>query len=344
MSKLSRRQFLRGVAAAGAAGSLALAGAPLAGASDTQGGIATLIDLTLCDGCQGEKTQRCVSACRLKNQSRFPRVDRANLQPYWPQAKYEDWSDKVGVTDRLTPYNWTYVQKVSVEQGGRKQEVFVPRRCMHCDNPPCANVCPFSAQTKTPEGPVIIDENLCFGGAKCRDVCPWGIPQRQAGVGLYLEVAPKFAGGGVMYKCDLCIDRIREGKTPSCVNACPRGAIGYGSREEIRAEAHRRAAAIGGHIYGETENGGTSTLYVSAVPFDAIHEAMQSQAMDGKPGRPAMPVAARNFSDAFDGLAGAVFASPVVGMMAAGALAVGTLRRRGEEAGGAAVDSEVEGQ
>lgn len=59
----------------------------------------------------------------------------------------------------------------------------MPRRCMHCDNPPCANVCPFAAHTKTDEGAVVINPDLCFGGAKCRDVCPWGIPQQQAAWG-----------------------------------------------------------------------------------------------------------------------------------------------------------------
>ena len=43
---------------------------------------------------------------------------------------------------------------------------------VHYDNPPYAKVCPFSAQEKTSEDPVLIDEDLCFGGAKCRSVCP----------------------------------------------------------------------------------------------------------------------------------------------------------------------------
>lgn len=336
MTHISRRAFLRGTLAAGVAGTLGLTGPYPVGAAVAPGSVGTIIDLTRCDGCQGEQMPRCVGACRAKNQPRYPQVDPRNLQPYWPQAKYEDWSGQQQLTDRLTPYNWTYVQKVTLEHGGRRQELFVPRRCMHCDTPPCANVCPFSAQTKTPEGPVVIDSNLCLGGAKCRDVCPWAIPQRQAGVGLYLKLAPKLAGGGVMYKCDLCIDWIREGQPPACVEACPRGALLYGPREGIHAEARRRAEAIGGYLYGEKENGGTSTLYLSAVPFEAIHRALLEQAADGKPGRPAMPVAVSNFTDAFNGLAGALFASPVVGLLAAGALALNGLRRRemGEETEG----------
>lgn len=325
MPKLNRRAFVRGALATGAA-TAALSASPGFAASPRT--VGTLIDLTLCDGCPDRDTPACVAACRAKNRDRYPKVDRAKLQPYWPQAKYEDWSDKQHLTDRLTPYNWTYVQKVSVEYQGERQDLFVPRRCMHCDNPPCANVCPFSAQTKAPEGPVVIDPNLCFGGAKCRDVCPWGIPQRQAGVGLYLELAPKFAGGGVMYKCDLCLDRIRDGQSPACVEACPRGAILYGEREAIRAEARTRAQAIGGHVYGDRQNGGTSTLYVSAVPFEAIHRAMLSQAIDGKPGRPAMPAVERPFTQTVNGLAAGLLGAPVFGLVAAGALALGGNRGR----------------
>ena len=55
-----------------------------------------------------------------------------------------------------------------------KVQVFVPRRCMHCDNPPCANLCPFGAQYKTPEGPVLINKDLCLGGRKCRQSVPVG--------------------------------------------------------------------------------------------------------------------------------------------------------------------------
>lgn len=58
-------------------------------------------------------------------------------------------------------------------------------------------------------------------------------------MGLYLKLAPTYAGGGVMYKCDMCIDRIRAGKNPACVDACPKNAVLYGERNTIRAEAKR---------------------------------------------------------------------------------------------------------
>lgn len=132
-----------------------------------------------------------------------------------------------------------------------------------------------------------------------------------------------------MYKCDLCLDRVRQGSVPACVEACPQKAISYGSKEEMRAKAKARAQEINGFIYGEKENGGTSTFYVSAVPFEAIDKAMQEQAVDGKPGRSAMPVGVGNYMDSANGIATGVLVAPIAGMIAAGVAAYRTMK--GEE-------------
>ncbi|MHB1133582.1 MAG: 4Fe-4S dicluster domain-containing protein [Chloroflexota bacterium] len=328
MSQLNRRGFLKRSLAAGLAGGAALIGAPATlAAAAASGQVGTLIDLTLCDGCPNEETPICTAACRQKNAARFPRPV-SPIPGNWPNGKPEDWSDKQNVTDRLTPYNWTYVQRVVVEWQGQKQELSVPRRCMHCDNPACVAICPYSAQSKKPEGPVLIDEKLCLGGAKCRDVCPWGIPARQAGVGLYLNMAP-YAGGGVMYKCDLCYDRIQAGGVPACIAACPRKALAIGEKGSVLAEAQRRARSLGGEVYGARENGGTSTYYVSAVPFTVIHKALLQQSVDGKPGRSGLPVAVGNYMDQVNGMATGLLAAPVAGLLAAGLVAYRTMR--GEE-------------
>ena len=329
MTRLSRRAFLRRSVAAGAAGAVILSlGKEALAADPATSPRGTLIDLTLCDGCSNDQTPRCVASCRREHQARFPQPEKP-IPPYWPRTGNEDWSDKQDVIDRLTPYNWTHVQRVDVDWQGRRQQLFVPRRCMHCDNPPCVSMCPYSAQSEKPEGPVVIDERICLGGAKCRDVCAWGIPSRQAGVGLYMKTGGKYAGGGVMYKCDLCYDRVKVGGTPACVEACPRKALVFGDKEAMRQEAHRRASAIGGHIYGEKENGGTSTFYVSAVPFEAIHTALKEQAMDGKPGRPGMPVGVGNYMDTVNGMAMGMLVAPVAGLVAAGIAVYRTMK--GEE-------------
>lgn len=322
MADISRREFFKRSIVSGVSAGLILSGTEkYAEASENVEPVGTFIDLTVCDGCKGQDTPACVSACRVKNESRFPQPVK-QIPNYWPQKKKEDWSDKKNLTTRLTPYNWTTVQKTKVEHNGQTHVLNIPRRCMHCVNPPCAKVCPFSAQTVTEEGAVVINPDTCFGGAKCRDVCPWGIPARQAGVGIYMKMMPDYVGGGVMYKCDLCIDRIKEGKKPACVEACPKGAIKFGSRNEMLEMAQQRAKEVGGYIYGDKENGGTSTFYVSPVPFEKIDKALKSQKQKQPnpeaPGYPGMPVEAENFLDTANGLAAGMLAAPIASVFAAG--------------------------
>jgi len=239
-----------------------------------EGKYATLIDITRCDGCINEPIPRCVLACREQNKARFPEPKKPII-PYWPRKFYEDWSDKKEKIDTLTPYNWIFVQKVQI----KGKEIFIPRRCMHCDNPPCVRGCPFGALTKRPAGNSVINEKICFGGAKCRDVCPWHIPQRQAGVGIYLHLLPKLAGGGVMYKCDLCKDKIEKGEEPACVVACKdrlkeKAVFLFGERKAVYELARQRAKDEGLFIYGDKQNGGTSTIYLSKVSFDDINKVL----------------------------------------------------------------------
>lgn len=138
-------------------------------------GIASIIDLDKCDGCANLATPACVSACKDKNSARFPEPCE-QIPEYFPRKIKEDYSKNRDDISRLTPYNFTFVESVKVDG----KSVFVPRRCMHCDDPTCQKICPFGVISKDDKGAVDIDENFCFGGAKCRDACPWGIPQRQA--------------------------------------------------------------------------------------------------------------------------------------------------------------------
>jgi Fe-S-cluster-containing dehydrogenase component len=182
---------------------------------------------------------------------------------------------------------------------------------MHCANPPCVQLCPWGAARQLRNGIARIDEDICLGGAKCRKVCPWSIPQRQSGVGLYLDLLPSLAGNGVMYKCDRCFERVSAGEPPACIEACPEGVQTIGPRNEIVRQAHDIAEEIDGFIYGEKENGGTNTLYVSPVPFDVLDKALEDHSQH------LAPVADR-MAEA-DNLAAAMFIAPLAG--AAGGLA-----------------------
>jgi len=312
---ITRRSFLKTgvfVAGAGAAGVLGLSGV----ASAETKAYATLIDLTKCDGCKQESIPKCVEACRIVNEKKFPNP-KEPIQNLWPQKTHDDWSKKRDVTNTLTPYNWTTIQKVEVEG----EEIFVPRRCMHCENPPCANLCPFGALNKYDDGSVVINHDLCMGGAKCKAVCPWHIPQRQSGVGIYLKLQPLPAGGGVMYKCDLCHDRIKKGLIPACVEACEKRLgvkkpLFFGKRDDILKLAHERAKEIKGFLYGEIENGGTGTLYVSKVPFEKIDMKLKEAKSTLTMGKVENPLGDVN------GWAKGFFIGPIIGALGAIGLAL----------------------
>lgn len=315
MEEMTRREFLFRSAAAGAAGAATLM-TPAPAFAAASGSMGTMIDLTLCAGCGA-----CTTACHAKNSDRYPQPVE-DIPVNWPTGKYEDWSDLRDKTDGLTPYNWTYVETVEVD--GRT--VNIPRHCMHCDDPACANLCPFGAQDKTEHGAVVIDEHACLGGAKCKAVCPWGMPQRQAGVGVYMKLMPGVMGGGVMYKCDGCADLLARGESPACVTACPTGAMQHGDKDEMKARARDRAAELGGHVYGADENGGTSVFYVSEVPFEAIDEAI-SRKKEQLPERlhttvPHMKPGVDNYLETASGLASTYAWAPMLGVAAAGVAAM----------------------
>ncbi|GAB4557604.1 MAG: hypothetical protein Tsb0017_12440 [Geothermobacteraceae bacterium] len=284
----------------------------------------TLIDLTRCDGCEGESVPKCVRACREKNASRFPEPDREMLKDYWPKDFHEDWSDRRDVIHRLTPYNWLFVDEVYLAVSGEDVRINIPRRCMHCDNPPCVSLCPFGTAKKDPDGPVRIEPDLCFGGAKCRAVCPWNVPQRQAGVGPYTKLDPLPVGAGVMYKCDLCRDLLAREQEPRCIAACPRKAMSIGRRGQIRQLAEQLREEYAGYLYGLDENGGTGTVYVSKIPFELIDKAIIE---DVDPARVMRFHAPANEAEKQHQKAGFALVAPFAGALAAFAATVN--RREG---------------
>lgn len=304
-NKISRRSFLKGTMAT--ACTLAAAGIPAsAAAAEGKQQLATLLDIRKCIGCEA-----CVEACKEVNEPKFPDPKKPFPKMYPDRVPVMDWSDKQDVTDRLTPYNWLFIQSATVKINGEETELTIPRRCMHCVNPPCVKLCPWGSARLLENGISRIDPDLCLGGSKCKSVCPWHIPERQTGVGIYLDLLPSLAGNGVMYKCDRCYNRIADGELPACIEACPEDVQTIGPRDEIIKKAHELAKEIGGYIYGEKENGGTNTIYVSPVPFEELNKAIET----GK-GKPHLSPVKDSMADS-NNLAAAMIIAPIAGVVAA---------------------------
>jgi formate dehydrogenase iron-sulfur subunit len=117
---------------------------------------------------------------------------------------------------------------------------------------------------KTPEGPIIYNKAICMGCRYCIVACPFGIPRYD-----WAAAVP------YVNKCTLCYTRLREGKLPGCVEACPTEATIFGDRDELIAVAAGRLKAepkkYVPHIYGEHEVGGTSVLYISDISLDFLN-------------------------------------------------------------------------
>jgi formate dehydrogenase iron-sulfur subunit len=138
-----------------------------------------------------------------------------------------------------------------------------PYHCMHCTDPSCVSACTVGALQQNEDGVVVYDAERCIGCRYCMYACPFGVPNFEWEKSLALIV-----------KCDLCFERLEEGQQPACAATCPTEAIKFGTHADMLQLAHTRIAQSPekyiDHVYGEHENGGTSTFYISPVPFEQL--------------------------------------------------------------------------
>jgi len=116
--------------------------------------------------------------------------------------------------------------------------------CKHCTHAGCLDVCPTGALFRTEFGTVVVQDDVCNGCGYCVAACPYGVIERRRGPQGALNV-------GIAQKCTLCYDRLGEGLTPACAQACPTESIQYGDVDELRERAERRRADL--HEQGVTE-------------------------------------------------------------------------------------------
>ena len=100
---------------------------------------------------------------------------------------------------------------------------FLAIPCYHCQRPVCLEACPNRAIYKEEKyGAVLIEGNKCVGKRKCWQACPYGA-----------IVFPSDNPGEVASKCNLCVDRLEEGKTPICVLSCSMRALEFGPLDKL---------------------------------------------------------------------------------------------------------------
>ncbi|MCU0897397.1 MAG: 4Fe-4S dicluster domain-containing protein [Burkholderiales bacterium] len=187
---------------------------------------AMVVDLRRCVGCQ-----TCTAACR-----------HANATPPGVQ--------------------WRRVLDMEVGEYPNVKRAFVPVGCMHCDDPPCMDVCPSTATKKRADGIVTIDYDLCIGCAYCALACPYQARYRTDRVQFaYGEATASEearldpARLGVATKCTFCVERLDAGiaagkqpgvdpdATPACVNSCISQALQFGDIDDPESNVSKLLAS-----------------------------------------------------------------------------------------------------
>ncbi len=202
---------------------------------------AILTDTTLCTGCE-----TCVHAC--KREYGLGR-DRA-----WR------WKRQI---DSLSSSRFTTI----IRKPGNK---FVRQQCRHCLEPACVSACIVAALRKEDTGAVTYDSDRCMGCRYCMMACPYGIPRYS-----WQDTVP------LVRKCILCHERIQDGRQPACTESCPYGATIFGTRAEMIQVANERLTQhperyhtdegdTRPRLYGHSEVGGVSVLYISDISLDFL--------------------------------------------------------------------------
>lgn len=151
---------------------------------------AFVIDVTRCIDCRA-----CLAACSVENQV--------------PNNHTRIWVKDTGVQGEFPNLKRT----------------FIPYNCMHCENPPCVEVCASKATFKDPvSGLVLVDQEACIGCGFCVEACPYDVR--------YLDEKR-----GVVDKCNACEQRLDIGQQPACVATCLGGSRMFGDLNDPNSQA-----------------------------------------------------------------------------------------------------------
>jgi molybdopterin-containing oxidoreductase family iron-sulfur binding subunit len=177
------------------------------------------LDISRCIGCR-----QCVYACVEENNQ--------TLEPQMHWIQVLEMEKEKGIDFLHADLYYDH------EEVPHEGHFYLPVQCQQCENPPCVKSCPVGATWTTTDGIVVVDYDWCIGCRCCMAACPYGARHYNWGkVKLdaenvnpkthYLGNRPRYKGA--VEKCTFCIQRVREGRYPACVEACPVGARKFGN-------------------------------------------------------------------------------------------------------------------
>jgi len=103
--------------------------------------------------------------------------------------------------------------------------VFVP--CFHCSNPVCVAAANGAMMKEPSYGAVLMDPSMATT-ENMRDAaaaCPYGAITFDSD-----------EDGATAVKCNMCIDRLQQGKKPVCVMSCPMRALDFDTMDNLKAK------------------------------------------------------------------------------------------------------------
>jgi formate dehydrogenase iron-sulfur subunit len=162
-------------------------------------------------------------------------------------------------TTSFSGVDWRHVKFIEQFSPDRSQArwLMMSDVCKHCVDAPCLEVCPTGSIVRTEFDTVYIQEPVCNGCRDCITACPFGV--------IHVNEEKHIA-----QKCTFCYDRLKNGLTPACAQACPTASIQFGPIEELRTRAKARVdqlhslGASNAYLYGEDDKllGGLNAFYL----------------------------------------------------------------------------------
>ena len=181
------------------------------------------------------------------------------------------------VCNGVNDVGWRRVVDAMIEGNPKGQKIFITIGCMHCDEPPCHEVCPTGATSRRPDGIVKIDPELCVGCGACILACPYKTREITFEDKILGEKSPGQKNSdeiGVCRKCDFCVSRLDAGlkqglqpgqdfeATPMCVRYCLAEALYFGDLDDPKSEVSKLIRENKTSRLNEALQTGPSVFYI----------------------------------------------------------------------------------